>query len=350
MNTCAETIAVADDDRSAGTSRTREGHSGGARQRLAAFDRLVDGRVRIERGGLPRRLAAFHLADVENTVEQSGEAQAFVLDDAEEAQLLLFPDIPVGEQDVAEGADRRHRRAHLVAHLAQELVLLRVDLAQALVRLRQFGGGGFHLARLALQLGGIGADLLGLVGETFQFLHADRLASDHARHQRTRGGGADIGRKALLDERDELVAGDHGASPRLAVEELYRLDGSEHAFGDAAQVGKPRGAADDAQLAFGLPAKYVDEQRRLESGKRRRFGQHGNHDEKHRIDGGSERSGRQSTGRASSAYPSATPPNGPFSMTLAGIRRKPQTRQEQRVGQIAKPLRADDAAMRGEHQ
>ena len=41
------------------------------------------------------------------------------------------------EQDLGERADRGHRRAHLVAHLAQEVVLLLVEPAQALVGLPQ---------------------------------------------------------------------------------------------------------------------------------------------------------------------------------------------------------------------
>src|SRR5690606_37759932 len=137
------------------------------------------------------------------------------------------------------------------------------------------------LPRLALELGGVGADLLGLAGEALQFLHPDRLAGDDARYERAGGGGADIGRKALLDQGYELVAGDHAAPPALVLEEVERLDGPEHTIGDLAQFRNPGGAADDAQLALRLAPEDIDEQGRLEPREGRRLAQQRDRHQEH---------------------------------------------------------------------
>ena len=209
-------VGVAANADRAGAATPFQRHAGGTRQRIAALHRLIERRFRIERRQVQGRFARLALIEIENAVEQAGQTQAFILDDAQEALLLSLVQVRVVEQNVAEGSNSRSRRAHLVAHLAQELVLLAVDLAQPPIGARQFGRRRLDLLRLALQLGGIGADLLGLAGEALQFLDADGFIGDDARHQRARRRGADIGRQPSLDHRNQFVAGGFGAGSALA--------------------------------------------------------------------------------------------------------------------------------------
>ena len=125
----------------------------------------------------------------------------------------------------------------------------------------------------ALELGGIGADLLGLAGEPLQLVDADRLAGDDARHERPRRGGADVGREPLLDLRDQLVAGDAPArSPLPPRPKIWTASAGPRMRSAIRRRSATRAMRRmTPELAFGLAAEDVDEERRLEAGERRRL-------------------------------------------------------------------------------
>ena len=66
-------------------------------------------------------------------------------------------------QDLGERADRGERRAQLVGHRRDEVVLQPVELLQPLVGRAQLGGRRLELARLLLELVAVGDHLRGLV-------------------------------------------------------------------------------------------------------------------------------------------------------------------------------------------
>src|SRR5690242_15945675 len=114
---------------------------------------------------VPRRAAALQYVEVERAVEKPRESHALVVDDAQEVLGAIRLEILLLEEDLGERADRRHRRSHFVAHLRQEIVLLRIEPRQPLVRLGELLRSRLQLARFLLEAPAVVAHLLRLVGD-----------------------------------------------------------------------------------------------------------------------------------------------------------------------------------------
>ncbi len=166
-------------------------HPGLGGQSVADAQRTRQGRFRVDALGHPRRFTAFKQAQIERAVEQTGQAHTLLMDDGKEMPCLRRVQIRRVEQDLGKGTDRRHRRAHFVADLAQEIVLLGIELLQALVGLAQLASGNLQFVRLAFQTFAVFADALRFVGNAHEFVQADRFTGDHLRDHRPRRGGAD---------------------------------------------------------------------------------------------------------------------------------------------------------------
>ena len=83
-------------------------------------------------------------------------------------------EVRVVVQDLGERADRGERRAQLVRHRGDEVVLEPVELLQALVGGLQARGGRLQLALLVLELVAVGDHLRGLVDDRHHLVEAQR--------------------------------------------------------------------------------------------------------------------------------------------------------------------------------
>ena len=105
------------------------------------------------------------LGEVEHLVDEAREALGFLDDEAEEAVALVRVDVGMVVQDLRERADRGERRAQLVRHGGDEVVLEAVELLQPLVGRLEARGGRLELVLLLLELVAVGDHLRGLVDD-----------------------------------------------------------------------------------------------------------------------------------------------------------------------------------------
>jgi hypothetical protein len=111
-----------------------------------AGERLGHDLAHIDARDLPFRAAGLDLGEVEHLVDEPRQSLGFPGNDTEELLALGGPDVRIGEQDLRERADRRERRAELVRHGRDEIVLQPVELLEALVGRAQLRGCGLELA------------------------------------------------------------------------------------------------------------------------------------------------------------------------------------------------------------
>ena len=77
-----------------------------ADQALGGGERLFDGGARGDVGHVPFDLARLHLGEIEDVVEEAGQALALLHDDLQELAALLDRQIRVVVHDLAEGGSR----------------------------------------------------------------------------------------------------------------------------------------------------------------------------------------------------------------------------------------------------
>ena len=106
-------------------------------------------------------------------------------------------------QDLGERADRRQRRAQLVRHGGDEIVLQPVELLQPLVGGAKLGGRRHELARLLLQLVAVGDHLRRLVQHRADLVERERFFLDGRRDHDSRRSSADRAGERGLRELDE---------------------------------------------------------------------------------------------------------------------------------------------------
>ena len=140
------------------------------------------------------------------------QALGLLDDDAEEARALRGRQLRVVVQDLGEGADRGERRAQLVRHGGDELVLHAVELGEALVRRAQLLRGALELLRLLLEAVAVDHDLRGFVQHRAHFVQGQRLLLHHRGEHDVRRGGADHAGELLLDEVHQVRVRPPGSS------------------------------------------------------------------------------------------------------------------------------------------
>ena len=146
--------------RSAVTTGTRSGTCGAQldalflEQLAHRRDRVLDDLLQVDRARVPLDVARLELARVEHLVDEPRQALGFLDDDAEEARALGRLEVRVVAQDLGERADRGQRRAQLVRHGRDEVVLQPVELLQALVGRAQLRGRVLELAAISAPAGG----------------------------------------------------------------------------------------------------------------------------------------------------------------------------------------------------
>ena len=232
---------------------------------------FADQRAHVDFGLAPLRLAGLDLREVEHLVDQPRQTFALLRDDAEKAFALLGVDIRMLEQDLRKGADRGERRAQLVRHGGDEVVLQAVELLQALVRRAQLSRGRLELARLLLQPVAVDNDLRGLVEDLAQLLDRQRFFLRHRGDHDARRGGADGAGELHLDVVHQLRVGlERVVRPALAsrggiaAKRLLGGRNAEEARKQVVELGRRGRAAPEARAAaLAALAKDVDEQARL---------------------------------------------------------------------------------------
>src|SRR5690606_4557006 len=122
-----------------------EGGLGVAEQAAGGGDRLLQRLLRIEGGDPPVGLALFEPGEVEDGVEEPGEALRLARDDGEVALRLGGADALLVVEDLREAADRRERRPELVADGREKIVLQRIELLELGVGAPQLTGGRLEL-------------------------------------------------------------------------------------------------------------------------------------------------------------------------------------------------------------
>ena len=135
-----ELARVDPDPGPSGAPRSGQGDATAGEGRERDLDGGVEDPLGIDRLGRGRPVALIREAQLVDLVDEAGEAQALGLDDAGEAGALGRGEVGRVAQDLGEGAHRGHRRAELVADVAQELVLLGVERQQPLVGGAELGG------------------------------------------------------------------------------------------------------------------------------------------------------------------------------------------------------------------
>ena len=163
---------------------------------------------RSTRGLDPFGLARLDLGEVEDLVDEPRQALGLLGDDAEEFLALPELDVGVVEQDLGERADRRERRAQLVRHRRDEVVLQPVELLQPLVGLAQLGGRRLELARFLLEPVAVDDDLRRLVEDVAHLVDGERLFLDDRGDHDARRGAADRAGELDFDVMHELRVGD----------------------------------------------------------------------------------------------------------------------------------------------
>src|SRR3954463_6152723 len=99
-----------------------------------AGHRIADQRAHVDLALAPFGLARLDLRKVEHLVDEARQPLGLLRDDAEKAIALTGLDVRMLEQNLRKGADRGERRAQLVRHGGDEVVLQPVELGQPLVR------------------------------------------------------------------------------------------------------------------------------------------------------------------------------------------------------------------------
>ena len=195
------------------------------------FRRFADHFADVDGRHGPFGAARFELGQIENLVDQSRQAHGLADDDAEEARALRQVDLGILVQHFGEGADRGQRRAQLVGHRGNEVVLHAIQFAQRMAGKRLLGAfAAEEAASQRQQVGDAGA--AAPVGTGGGLRAADeqrglaRLA--HVRHALQRD--ADVGPK--VDQQ----------APHQAVRDLVEP-------GQAEQVLRPQQL--DAEQAMG---------------------------------------------------------------------------------------------------
>ncbi len=166
-------------------------------QRIRGFaDHLAD----IDGGHGPFGTAGFKLGQVQNLVDQSRQTHGLADDDGEKARALRQIDLRIFVQHFRERPDRSQRRAQLVGHGGNEIVLHPIQLAQALIGLAQFRRGNSQFQRLLFQFARVGAHLGSFVENIHHLVDAQRFLGHHRGDHRPCRSRSDRPRQQGLGE------------------------------------------------------------------------------------------------------------------------------------------------------
>ena len=156
---------------------------------------------------MPFRLARLHLRQVENVVDEPGQAFALLHDDTQELAALLDRQVGVVVDDLAEGTDGSERRAQLVADGRDEIVLELVQLLETLVRRSQLFSRGLELPALFLEAAAVHDQLRGFVQDLHHLVDVVHLLPQHRSDHDAGRGGADRAGEMALGIRHDVGVG-----------------------------------------------------------------------------------------------------------------------------------------------
>jgi hypothetical protein len=180
--------------------------------------RIGDHVLHVDRRLRPLGLARFDLGEIEHLVDETRQALGFLRDDAEEFLPLAELDVGVVEQDLGERADRRERRAQLVRHRRDEIVLQPVELLQPLVRFPQLGRSPPRARATSARAGGCRRRPATPRPDVAHLLDGERLLLDHGGDHDARRGAAHRARKLDFDVVHELgIRHERRTGPRHAL-------------------------------------------------------------------------------------------------------------------------------------
>ncbi len=150
--------------------------------------RLVDHLGQVGKAQVQLHRAVFQHTQIKQIVQQPGQPYRLVMDDAGIVHHHFGRQIGL-HQNLGKCPDRGHRRAQLMADLAQEGILLHRKLGQLFIGLAQSAGGARQLVLLRFEPGRILHDLGGRVGHRHQVFNRNPGPPDQLADHRMRGGG-----------------------------------------------------------------------------------------------------------------------------------------------------------------
>src|SRR5712691_6604107 len=154
-------------------------------------DRVLEHLAHVDLARMPLRGAGFDLGEVQHLVDKASQALRFLDDDAEELGALAFVQAGIVVEDLRERADRSERRAQLVSHGGNEVVLQAIELLQPPVGAPQLVGRRLQLLRFLLQLPAVSKNLRRLVDDVHHLVTAKRFLLDDRGDHDARGSAAD---------------------------------------------------------------------------------------------------------------------------------------------------------------
>ena len=140
-------------------------------------------------------------------MDESGQTFVLARDDAQELGALVDSELGVVVQDLGEGADRGERRAQLVRHGRQELVLAPIEFLEAVVDVAQLLRRDLELVGLLLELAARGEHPRGLVQEIDDLADFEGVLVRHRGERDVRRCGAGGAGEQALGERQEFRLG-----------------------------------------------------------------------------------------------------------------------------------------------
>ncbi|MCY1434361.1 hypothetical protein D9M71_504200 [compost metagenome] len=195
-----QTVAIGQHRRHLSRQVEAELHALLLQQLAGGSQRVLDHLRQVERGAVPLGAARLELGQVQHLVDHPRQALALLDDDGDETRALRRLQLRIVVEDLGEGADRGQRRAQLVGHGGDEIVLQAVEFLQSRVGRTQFAGGRLQFVRLLLQAPAVGQHLRGFVEDAKHLVHAQRLLLHHRGQHHPRRGGADGAGQLLLGE------------------------------------------------------------------------------------------------------------------------------------------------------
>ena len=233
-------------------------------------DRVGDDLPHVDIRVVPLRIARFELGEIEHLIDEAGQPLRLLDDDAEEAFALLEVELGTVLQDLGERPDRRERRAQLVRHRRDEVVLHAIELLEPAVCFAQLVRRRLELAGLLLELTAVGEHLRGFVDDAEHFVEPERLFLDDRGEHHARRRAADRAceqRFDVMHERGVGVDGVDGRDPLrgcVGGERFLRALGSEEAAQQVREVAHGGAAAPEPGAAGGGGGlQGVHEERRL---------------------------------------------------------------------------------------